>query len=94
MRILTYGCGRGEQFKGNNAIGLATSIRQIIHLTQKHAYIRVKQSIRLLKIMGLSGYDQTACLVGVARFVAEEHSRYYHTRRRLTIERKRNEANQ
>ena len=27
-----------EQFKGNNAIGLATSIRQIIHLTQKHAY--------------------------------------------------------
>ena len=35
------------------------------------------------KIRGLSGYDQTACLVAVAQNVAEDHSRNQHTRRRL-----------
>ena len=34
------------------------------------------------------GYDQTACLGEVARFVAEEHSRDRHKYRTLTKERK------
>ena len=29
------------------------------------------------------GYDQTACLIADAQFVAEDHSRYQPTRRRL-----------
>ena len=41
------------------------------------------------KVMGLSGNDQTACLVaGHAQCAAEEHSRDPHTRRRLTKKRK------
>ena len=33
------------------------------------------------------GYDQTACLVAVAQFAAEDHTRGYHKCRNLTQER-------
>ena len=36
--------------------------------------------------MGLSGYDQTACLAGDAQPAAEDHSRKYWNRRNLSIE--------
>ena len=41
--------------------------------------------------MGLSGYDQTACLAEAHWFAAEDHSRYQDTRRHLNEERKRAE---
>ena len=56
--------GRGEQFKGNHAIGLATSIRQITHLTQKHAYNTLQTKyLDFLKLMGSIWSKKTsACL--------------------------------
>ena len=37
-----------------------------------------------IKVMGLNGNDQTACLVALAQLVAEGHSRGYRKRRNLT----------
>ena len=46
------------------------------------------------KVMGLSGYDQTACLAGVAHYAAEGHFDYQRALRTLTKEPKRTDKNE
>ena len=50
VRILTYGCGRGEQFKGNNAIGLATSAASELSASKGKQFDHIHLIPLLLKV--------------------------------------------